>query len=89
MVIFEKTLAMTVEFSDDIIRPTGLTEKAIRLELAISLFQQNILTLAQAARLAELPRVRMEEIFAERKFERHYDLEQLKEDLKTLNIKTK
>ncbi|HFA51035.1 MAG TPA: hypothetical protein ENJ95_18645 [Bacteroidetes bacterium] len=77
---------MTVEFSDKIIRPTGLTEQSIRLELAISLFQQDILTLAQSARLAKIPRVRMEEILAERKIERHCDLEQLKEELRTMHI---
>jgi len=42
------------------------------------------MTLAQSARLAGIPRVRFEEILAQRKIAVHYDVEQLREDLKTL-----
>ncbi|MCB0518687.1 MAG: UPF0175 family protein [Lewinellaceae bacterium] len=77
---------MTIELRDELIRPTGLSELDIKLELSISLFQQNMLTLAQAARLSNIPRVRFEEILAQREIAVHYDVEQLKEDLKTLQI---
>ena len=50
------------------------------------LFQMDVLTLAQAAGVAGLHRMQFQEELAKRKIPLHYGVEELEEDLKTLNI---
>ena len=44
---------MPVALPDELLRSTGLTESELKIELALTLFQQERLTLGQAALLAE------------------------------------
>ena len=76
---------MTIYIPDDYLRK-DLTAEHIKLELAILLFQQEQLTLAQAARLVGWHRIQFQRELAKRKIPIHYGIEELKEDMKTLNL---
>jgi predicted HTH domain antitoxin len=60
--------------------PPGEIEQRLRLELAISLYSQNILGLGKAAELARLDRAKLNEILASRGIPMHYSKEDLAED---------
>ncbi len=77
---------MVITVPDSVVKSSGLTEAQVRLGVAISLFQMEIFTLAQAAKVAGLHRVQFQEELAKRKIPVHYGIEELEEDMKTLNI---
>lgn len=61
-----------------------MSEQELRRELAILLFQQERLTLAQAARLSESDRLQFQHLLASRDIPVHYDVADFEEDLETL-----
>ncbi|MEM7370622.1 MAG: UPF0175 family protein [Bacteroidota bacterium] len=75
---------MTIKISDASIEQSGFTPEAIKLEIALVLFQKDIFTLDQSARLAGIHRVAFQKELAKRKIPIHYDEEMLENDLKTL-----
>jgi len=66
------------------VRATGLSEAELRLELAISLFQRERLTLARASRLSGLSRLDFQRALAARLIPVHYTIDELDEDIRTL-----
>ena len=72
---------MTVTLSDDLLRTAHITEAELKAELAVTLFQQERLTLAQAASLAEIPRLGFQRLLASRCIPIHYDAADLQQDL--------
>ena len=77
---------MTITIPDTAIQKAGLTEASIKLEIALTFFRMDILTLAQAANIAGLHRMQFQEELARREIPIHYGVNELEEDLKTLNI---
>ncbi len=77
---------MVVYIPDTYLEEAHLTATQVKLELAILLFQQERLTMAQAARLAGLHRMQMQRELARRKIPIHYGIEELKADMEKLNI---
>ena len=77
---------MTITIPDTAIQKAGLTEASIKLEIALTFFQMDILTLAQAANIAGLHRMQFQEELARREIPIHYGVNELEEDLNTLNI---
>jgi len=77
---------MNIIIPEAAIQETGFTEAGIKLEVALLLFQMDVLTLAQAADVAGLHRMQFQEALAARQISVHYGIEELREDLKTLNI---
>ncbi len=75
---------MSITISDEILASSGLTEKDLRRELAIALFQVERLTLGQAARLADQSQLEFQKALASRRIPIHYGSEELEEDLRTL-----
>jgi predicted HTH domain antitoxin len=76
---------MPVTISDDVLAAAHLTEAQLRLELAVALFREERLTLAQASRLAETDQLTFQSILAEREIQIHYGIEEFHEDLRTMN----
>jgi predicted HTH domain antitoxin len=72
---------MPVALPDELLRSTGLTESELKIELALKLFQQERLTLGQAALLAELPQLDLQRLLASRRIPLHYDQEAMEQDL--------
>jgi len=75
---------MPVIVSDEALAAAHLTEAEALKELALTLFQQERLTLAQAARMAGVGRLKFQEWMAERGLTIHYDVEDFEKDVATL-----
>ena len=75
---------MSVTISDEFLQAAQISETELRQELAILLFERERLTLAQAARLAEMNQLRFQHLLASRGVEAHYDVAEFEEDIRTL-----
>jgi predicted HTH domain antitoxin len=75
---------MSVTIPDEVLQSARLSESELRLELAVLLFEQERLTLGQAARLAELDRLRFQHLLSSRDVPVHYDVAEFEADLDTL-----
>jgi predicted HTH domain antitoxin len=75
---------MAVIISDDLLAAAHITEPELKRELAVTLFQQGRLTLAQSSRLAEMSQLTLQSLLADRRIPIHYGVEEFREDLLTL-----
>ena len=75
---------MSITISDDILGSSGLTEKEVRRELAMALFQVERLTLGQAAKLPGQTQLEFQQALASRRIPIHYGSQELDEDLRTV-----
>jgi predicted HTH domain antitoxin len=75
---------MNVFLPDDLVQAARHGEAELRQELALLLYAQERLTLAQAARLADMPRFRFQHLTASRGLTIHYDVPELEKDLENL-----
>jgi predicted HTH domain antitoxin len=75
---------MSLLIPDDILEAAQLSPAELRQEIAILLFQQQRLTLGQAARLAESDQWAFQRLLASRQIGPHYDSAEFAEDLATL-----
>ena len=75
------TLQIPDEVSQAMRLPPAELAGRLRLELAVSLYAQHILSLGKAAELAELPRWQFNAVLAERRVAMHYTEAELAEDL--------
>ena len=69
---------------DEVLATARISEGELRQEVAILLFQRDRMTLAQAARLAEMDRFRFQHLLASRGCTVHYDVDEFEADLVTL-----
>jgi len=76
---------MTLNISDQILQASGLTEEELTLEIAIALYQREILPLGKAAAFAGLHRMAFQAALSERKVPINYDAEDLEADLNALD----
>ena len=76
--------AMPVTISDEVLSAAHITEPELKQELALALFQQERLTLAQASRLAEMTQLAFQALLADRRIPMHYGVEEFREDVRTL-----
>jgi predicted HTH domain antitoxin len=75
---------MHLTLSDDVVLSANLSEADLRLALALALFQDGRITLAQGARLASLDRLAFQHQLAARKLQIHYGEEELDSDMRTI-----
>ena len=75
---------MSVTITNDIFQSTGMTEAELELEIAVMLYQKEKLTLGNASRLAGMNQLNFQQLLASRNICMHYDVEEFREDLKTL-----
>jgi predicted HTH domain antitoxin len=75
---------MTILISDDIIQATKMTERELKLEIAIMLFEKDKISIGKARRLAEMNVLEFQKELAQRNIYIHYDVAELEEDIKTL-----
>lgn len=61
-----------------------LTEEETRRAFALGLFVEDFLTLAQAARLADLNRLAFQQLLASHEIPVHYGMEEFEQDLATI-----
>ena len=76
---------MQLSIPDSIIDSIRLPEKRIKKELlkelAISLYQQELLSFGKARELAQMEHYQFSELLAERNITRHYTQQELEEEL--------
>jgi len=72
-----KAYPMAVVIPDEVLNIAQLSDVEMLQEIAILLFQQERLTLAQASRLANLPRLHFQKLLASRQIPVHYDVPEL------------
>lgn len=73
-------MQITIDLPDHL----QLTEADLRQELAIALFQQERITLGSASQLAGMHQIEFQRLIASRGINIHYDVNDLKQDLKSL-----
>lgn len=76
---------MTLNISDQILQASGLTEEELTLEIAVALYQREILSLGKAAELANLHRLAFQAALSERQVPVNYGVEDLEADMATLD----
>ncbi|NBC19366.1 MAG: UPF0175 family protein [Bacteroidetes bacterium] len=69
---------------EEVLQAAHLTPEELKRELAVLLFAQRRLTLGQACRLADMPRLPFQHLLASRGIGPQYDVEDLEEDVETL-----
>jgi predicted HTH domain antitoxin len=75
---------MPVTISDEVPMAAHISKPELKQEVALTLFQQERLTLAQASRLAEMSQLAFQALLADRQIPIHYGLDELREDLRAL-----
>jgi predicted HTH domain antitoxin len=75
---------MPLTVSDELLQTAHLSEAELLREIAVTLFQQDRLTLGQAAAFAGLAQLDLQRILASRQIPLHYGLEDLEHDLATV-----
>jgi predicted HTH domain antitoxin len=75
----------TIEIDDDVYEALQLPEeersRALKQELAVSLYARDVLSFGKARALAELSKREFHELLGERKIPRHYNEQELAEDV--------
>jgi predicted HTH domain antitoxin len=72
---------MPVILPDDLLQSAKMTEAELKAELALTLFQQERLTLGQAATLAGTAQLDFQRLLASRRIPLHYGIEAMEQDL--------
>lgn len=75
---------MSVVIPDEVLQACHLTESEFKAEVAVMMFQKEMLSLAQASRLAGLNILEFQRLLADRDVTIHYDVAEFEADLKTL-----
>ncbi len=75
---------MPVTVSDAVLTAAHISEPELKQELALTLFRQGRLTLAQAGRLAEMGQRAFQALPAKRQIPIHYGVEEFRANLRTL-----
>lgn len=76
---------MSLVISDETLQAAHLTAPELEVELAILLFEQDRLTLVQAATLARMRPLTFQHLLASRGIGPQYDVPEFEQDLKTLS----
>ena len=75
---------MPVTIPDEVLMAARISGPELKQELALALFRQERLTLAQASRLAEMNQLAFQALLAERRIPIHYGVDEFREDLRNL-----
>ncbi|MDJ0598847.1 MAG: UPF0175 family protein [Crocosphaera sp.] len=75
---------MSLTIPDEFLENAKISEGELKLEIAIILFQQEKITLGTASQFAEMNQLEFQRILGNRKIPIHYGIEDLHQDLQTL-----
>lgn len=79
-------MSLTLRIPDSVVRglriPEGEAEQRLRQELAVALYARGLLSSGKAAELAGTTRLLFSDLLTQRNIPRHYEEEELSEDLK-------
>ena len=74
----------SIEIPKDVLLATRMTLAELRLELAITLFQQGKLSFGKAREMADMDAWTFQQLLGSRGISPHYDIPEYEEDLATL-----
>ena len=74
----------TLEISQDILDSARLTLNDLKVEIAVSLYSQDRLSVGKARELAGMSLWEFRQLLGSRRISPHYDLDDLEQDLTTL-----
>jgi predicted HTH domain antitoxin len=75
---------MSVVISDAVLQTIQMSETELLKEIAILLFQQEPFTLGQASNFTGMNQLEFQRLLASRSISLHYDIAELREDVKSL-----
>ena len=75
---------MSVVISDEVLQAVQMSEAELLQEIAVMLFQKERFTLGQASRFARMNQLQFQRLLASRQISLHYDIAELREDVKSL-----
>jgi predicted HTH domain antitoxin len=75
---------MSLVISDELVKVSGFSENELFGEIVLMLFQQDKISLGKASELLGLHRMQFQKLISERGICVHYDIDEFREDLKTL-----
>ncbi len=75
---------MSVVISDEVLQTVQMSEAELLQKIAVMLFQQERFTLGQASRFAGLNQLQFQRLLASRQISLHYNIAELREDVKSL-----
>ena len=70
---------------DEVLQASRLSERELKVEIAVMLFEKEKLTLGQASRLAAMDHLEFQHLLASRRIPVHYDVDDFEQDLATLS----
>jgi len=76
---------MAITIADEVLVAAHMSELELKRKLAVALFQQERLTLAQASRLAEMSQLEFQALLADRQIPVHYGVQEFREDIRGLH----
>jgi predicted HTH domain antitoxin len=76
---------MALVIPDDVLQSAHLSADELKREVAILLFQQERLTLAQASSLIGVSRLQFQQLLAQRNITIHYDDDDFAQDIQTMH----
>ncbi len=71
--------------ADEIVKSTKLSEQALKLEIAVALYEKGILSFGQARKLSNMGYFEFEKLLFDRKVPSGYTPEDLESDIATLH----
>jgi len=75
---------MSLVIPDEILQTANVSEEELLREIALLLFEQNRLTLAQASRMIGVDRLTFQELLAGHNIPVHYSVDDFEADIATL-----
>ena len=77
---------MSLFIPDEFLEMAHISEAALKLEIAILLFQQEKITLGTASQFTGMNQLELQRILGSRKIPIHYGVEDFQQDLRTLEV---
>ncbi|MBW4552062.1 MAG: UPF0175 family protein [Aphanocapsa sp. GSE-SYN-MK-11-07L] len=75
---------MSLVIPDEFLQTAHISEADLKLEIALLLFQQEKITLGTASQFLGINQLEFQRILGSRKIPIHYDVEEFRQDLRTL-----
>ncbi|MDJ0708072.1 MAG: UPF0175 family protein [Leptolyngbyaceae cyanobacterium MO_188.B28] len=75
---------MSLVIPEELLKASRMSESELMQEIVLMLFQQEKLTLGKASRLLSLSPIKLQRLLASRRICVHYDVEDFRYDLKSL-----
>jgi predicted HTH domain antitoxin len=76
---------MSIVISDEVLQTIQMSDAELLQEMAIMLFQKERFTLGQASNFAGMNQLEFQRLLASREISPHYDITELREDVKSLS----